>query len=291
MRGRFYIARGGSGRHRERPRPGPEARQHSTGPGSPRSSRRVAQQNGRALSPLRGGTRQRPTTDHLPHRRPGPPRSLTRPRTPPTEERRTRGRALSPLDMKSQSATSTPSRPERELGQGGFPLPRTPTRTPPREGGLLSGPFRKALARATATGGRQRPERGSARTQERPRPSVSGTWTDDPERSRSTAEDRVTRTRPRGGTRGASGATASPTAGEAQPTPHRHPDEGGRQARDVSLTSRDHDNPSRTPPGRVERERLEVGPDSAPLPSTHHPRGGREARSPRTEREERSHSP
>lgn len=186
--------------------------------------------------------------------------------------------------MKSQSATNTPSRPERELGQGGFPLPRTPTRTPPRERGLLSGPFRKALARATATGGRQRPKRGSARTQERPRPSVSGTWTDDPERSRSTAEDRVTHTRPRGGTRGASGATTSPTAGEAQPTPHHHPNEGGRQARDVSLTSRDQRQPlPHTPPGRGER-----GSRSGRIPHPcvpHTTRGGAEKRGARGQNE------
>lgn len=88
------------------------------------------------------------------------------------------------------------------------------------------------------------------------------------------------RTRPMGGTRGTSGTAASPAAGEAQPTPHHHPREGGGQARGVSPTSRRPQPP--LPPhaagARREREGLEVGPDSAPLPSTHHPMGGVEER-------------
>lgn len=108
---------------------------------------------------------------------------------------------------------------------------------------------------------------------------------DNPERSRSTAEGRAKRARaPKGRHAARQRDGPDPTAGKGSRSRHT----AKKRAERVRCVRR----PRAPTSCRQARGReSEVGPDSAPLPFRTPPRVAREERGPRTEREERSHSP
>lgn len=260
-----------TGRAPPNPASGRAGRQRQNGPQTSRKERR-GKVDGRRPS-------GRPNHDRS-HAREGPP-----------EEVNTRGRALSPTpSRRSHPHLLSSRRDEREDAAGGGRETHTPNTPPPgRGGGCMR---RKSLLFPTDSIPGRFP--GTARKTPKARFSTPTTAGGSEQRHRDTGtaptlslvhldrqagnapgapQEAEARSRATGrGAQRSGGASRSPHLGGGLHPRRRRPPKG--QARRVPSRQATTTHPPGRQHHRGEREGSEVGPDSAPLPSTHHREAG-----------------